>query len=1143
MRHYSKVLTLIVFVFVVVFCLPSIAAKKSEYAISSYAKYVQIPGATPMGADTCSTCHADIAKDFRHAFHAQQGVECEQCHGPGSLHVQGGGDISKIISFSKRSATDANGVCLSCHARDTSIRNWVAGPHASNRVRCTDCHQTHTYTKKGESKTDVSLDLMSPGHADNVGDLVPEAKVIMQPRWQANDACLRCHETERGQMSLPYHHPLREGKMSCADCHDPHGGPGGNNLRTANTNQLCLSCHAQYRGPFAYQHPPVTENCMNCHTAHGSPNTNLLTISEPALCLQCHAGHHNGASLPISDRCTNCHGSIHGTDTPTPSGGSRFLDKGPSEPQLRAGLSARALTAPHAQMTSPSAVGLLPSHKPSFAIGAAGGTLGMLSRLAPMSGGMSGAMSGDNGSPTEPGAIQTDTAYSIVPGAYRFVDITGFGGRVGEYDTLQQSAGADVATAYVSSLNHVTVVTRGNVLNSQDYQAASQLTAGKWARVSFDMRSFVQQQDHVPFSAFPLLDVSSGCGGPCDTTTDLIPSHVPFYVVRRLGKAQGQVKLPKLPVHLFVNGDWQARSGQTQLAYLDENSYVPSLGSTGQFCGAQCHYQSGGSFNPQTGQFNKFQPVNYTTRNIGGGGDVDLGPVRLTYQHKYSSFNDRLVFPTGGFTGGFNVDASTCEAFPFGFAGNQCAPSSNNLPPAGPAPGPVVASPTGTGYSIDIPSPSTAQTDSMNVNWTASPTLSFNGSMSYARLRDTYTNYPQNAFDTDEIVNWRPLDRLRLTADYHQQNLLNNFTPYYSLYGNVSYHNHWEGVKLEYELGHDFDVEAHYKRSGITRSDAALWNDTRYNLFGSQIYSVDNTDLLKVVPSSSSNTAGLALRYHDAGLWSARTGYEWTGTHDPGYLIVPGSDNRIFANVTLTPSSLLVFANDISVIVQNAFPAVPLPDTPGVTPLSTPGATGSFGLNIAGLPPTFQRSNRFYIDTASATLRALPTWSLGLGYSYQQNNMKTYMAFQNDNATGYILDEPLVPYKQIVQAYWGDSNYTYRQRLGLNLRLTYNSARSGFRPDINPADAARLGNQYLIQQGTFDPSGLFPSALGNVNTISNQISEVIVPQWIGQSKAYYIFPRKFEGGLLFYYGSYRDYWNPNLNGTLRTFNVYVGRSW
>jgi len=141
-----------------------------------------------------------------------------------------------------------------------------------------------------------------------------------------------------------------------------------------------------------------------------------------------------------------------------------------------------------------------------------------------------------------------------------------------------------------------------------------------------------------------------------------------------------------------------------------------------------------------------------------------------------------------------------------------------------------------------------------------------------------------------------------------------------------------------------------------------------------------------------------------------------------------------------------------------------------------------------------------------------------------------------------ILAEPLVPYKQITQAYWGETGYTVKQRAGLNLRVTYNSARSGFRPDVNPADASGLGNQYLIQQGTFDPAGLFPSALGNLNTISTQISEVIVPQWIGQSKAYYLFPHKFEGGLIFYYGSYRDYWNPNLNGVLRTFNVYVGRS-
>jgi hypothetical protein len=292
--------------------------------------------------------------------------------------------------------------------------------------------------------------------------------------------------------------------------------------------------------------------------------------------------------------------------------------------------------------------------------------------------------------------------------------------------------------------------------------------------------------------------------------------------------------------------------------------------------------------------------------------------------------------------------------------------------------------------------------------------------------------------------------------------------------------------------------------------------------------------LLTVVPSSFGNTAGLALRYHDRGLWSARAGYEWTGTHDPGYLVVPRSNNRIFGDVTLTPATWLTFANDTSIIVQNDFASIPLLRSDGT-----------------GLPGDFQRRNRFYFNTASATLRALPPWTFGLGYSYQQNNLTSYMAFQNDSAAGYVLNQPAVPYKQISQTYWGESTYTFKQRLGLNLRLTYNSTRSGFRPDLNPNDAALLGNQALIAGGNcdlgapppcFSPS-MFAAAQANLAFSSTQISEVIVPQWIGQSKAYYLFPHKFEGGLLFYYGSYRDYWNPDLNGVLRTFNVYVGRSW
>jgi hypothetical protein len=140
--------------------------------------------------------------------------------------------------------------------------------------------------------------------------------------------------------------------------------------------------------------------------------------------------------------------------------------------------------------------------------------------------------------------------------------------------------------------------------------------------------------------------------------------------------------------------------------------------------------------------------------------------------------------------------------------------------------------------------------------------------------------------------------------------------------------------------------------------------------------------------------------------------------------------------------------------------------------------------------------------------------------------------------------------KQLTQTYWGEPTYTAKQRLGLNLMVTYNSARSGYRPDLNPADAAQLGNSALIADGDcattappcFDPI-MFGAALNNLQFSSTQISQVIVPQWIGQSKGYYLFPMKFEGGLVFYYGSYRDELNPNLNGVLRTFSIYVGRSW
>ena len=43
-----------------------------------------------------------------------------------------------------------------------------------------------------------------------------------------------------------------------------------------------------------------------------------------------------------------------------------------------------------------------------------------------------------------------------------------------------------------------------------------------------------------------------------------IPNDANFGIKRRLGKAYGRVKLPNLPIHAFVKGNWQARVGEQQ---------------------------------------------------------------------------------------------------------------------------------------------------------------------------------------------------------------------------------------------------------------------------------------------------------------------------------------------------------------------------------------------------------------------------------------------------------------------------------------------------------------------------------------------------------------------------------------------------
>jgi DmsE family decaheme c-type cytochrome len=133
---------------------------------------------------------------------------------------------------------------------------------------------------------------------------------------------------------------VREGKIGCGDCHDPHEGTKPKMLKTEWITETCLTCHTEKRGPFLWEHAPVRENCALCHDPHGSNHDKLLVAKQPFLCQRCHLNTRHPGTLydetntstgrvtggtgitTVSNRavehaCKNCHQNVHGGNAPS----------------------------------------------------------------------------------------------------------------------------------------------------------------------------------------------------------------------------------------------------------------------------------------------------------------------------------------------------------------------------------------------------------------------------------------------------------------------------------------------------------------------------------------------------------------------------------------------------------------------------------------------------------------------------------------------------------------------------------------------------------------------------------------------------------------------------------------------------------
>lgn len=286
---------------------PNIQLAAAAKVVKSAPKIAADAEATFVGSQVCLGCHTTQAASFnltvmgrifRNPRNAQEKGGCETCHGAGSLHVKAGGGrgVGGIISFRKNDASrpvaDNNAICLSCH--DKGERHyWQGSTHESRDVACTDCHTVMTRVSvRGQLKTEREA-----------------------------ETCYQCHKDRRMQAQRSSHMPLREGKMTCTSCHNPHGSANDAMLKQVSVNDNCYQCHAEKRGPFLWEHPPVRENCLNCHEAHGSNLEYLLKVQRPRLCQDCHSiGHPSQSPLvntAFNRSCNNCHSQIHGSNHPS----------------------------------------------------------------------------------------------------------------------------------------------------------------------------------------------------------------------------------------------------------------------------------------------------------------------------------------------------------------------------------------------------------------------------------------------------------------------------------------------------------------------------------------------------------------------------------------------------------------------------------------------------------------------------------------------------------------------------------------------------------------------------------------------------------------------------------------------------------
>lgn len=191
--------------------------------------------------EECMACHAGRASYVagsgnRYRLPLDRGIRCENCHGPGELHVRerrqkplADTEIDyTIVNPARLHFTRQNDVCLGCHLI----------PDAQFPMKGKSTHEFRPGMRLADFREDY---LLQSAVTDKFGFASHGPRTAQSRCWTEGDTA---------------------GQMTCISCHEPHS-PLAEVPKQHYVNR-CLSCHNQSDCTRPDQ-AAADENCLTCH--------------------------------------------------------------------------------------------------------------------------------------------------------------------------------------------------------------------------------------------------------------------------------------------------------------------------------------------------------------------------------------------------------------------------------------------------------------------------------------------------------------------------------------------------------------------------------------------------------------------------------------------------------------------------------------------------------------------------------------------------------------------------------------------------------------------------------------------------------------------------------------------------------------